>query len=123
MGGKRGVGKGEPLSVSWGREARRGGARGGCGERGQGWPRSGGGTCVAQLKVTDGREDSEPVTVTITSGETLRPVARAGRNRTVAPGTMVRLDGASADPQGLPVKLQWALTSRPAGSSAVLDDA
>ncbi|HEY1496391.1 MAG TPA: putative Ig domain-containing protein [Candidatus Solibacter sp.] len=81
------------------------------------------GTYVAQLKVNDGRADSEPVTVTITSGETLRPVARAGRNRTVAPGTMVHLEGASTDPQGLPVKLQWALTSRPAGSSAVLDDA
>uniref|UniRef100_Q023T9 Ig family protein n=1 Tax=Solibacter usitatus (strain Ellin6076) TaxID=234267 RepID=Q023T9_SOLUE len=80
------------------------------------------GTYVAQLKVNDGRADSEPVTVTITSGETLRPVAHAGRSQTVAPGAMVRLDGGSTDPQDLPVRLQWALTSRPAGSKAALDD-
>lgn len=46
------------------------------------------------------------------------PVASAGSARSVLAGSTVELDGsASADPEGAPLRYQWSITSRPAGSS------
>lgn len=82
------------------------------------------GTYVASLVVRDGALDSAPSTVTITvSNANLPPVARPGPAQTVAFGTRVRLDGsASSDPNGDALNFQWSLTSRPAGSTATLQN-
>lgn len=82
------------------------------------------GSYVATLVVRDGALDSAPSTVTITvSTANLPPVARAGADQTVAFGSRVRLDGsASSDPNGDPLSFQWSLSSRPAGSTAFLQN-
>jgi len=80
------------------------------------------GTYVAQLIVNDGNSDSAPDTVVIDSFNT-RPVADAGPNQTATIGDTVTLDGTgSSDADGDALTYDWALTSRPTGSAAALDD-
>lgn len=80
------------------------------------------GSYVAQLIVNDGRVDSAPVSVTISTTNS-RPVANAGPDQRVATGTIVRLDGrASSDADGTPLAYAWSLLSQPAGGTAVLAD-
>lgn len=79
------------------------------------------GTYVAQLIVSDGKLNSVPSTVLITtSNATLAPLANAGAGQTVQYGSMVQLAGSATDPQGLQPELKWALISKPASSSALL---
>ena len=75
------------------------------------------GTYVAQLIVNDGKIDSAPSTVTITTNAIPAPTANAGPNQTVVHGTTVTLSGSGSDPQGLPLTLTWSLTTKPAGSA------
>jgi hypothetical protein len=80
------------------------------------------GTYEARLIVDDGALPSPPDSVVITV-QNSAPVANAGPDQTALVTHLVTLDGsASGDPDGDAVSYQWALTSRPAGSSAVLSD-
>ena len=79
------------------------------------------GTYVAQLIVNDGTVNSAPNTVSI-STVNVAPVANAGPDQGgKALGSTVTLNGsASSDANGDPLAFSWSLTSRPAGSTAVL---
>ena len=80
------------------------------------------GTYMAQLIVSDGELTSAPDSVLISTVGS-RPVADAGSDQTVFAGRLVVLDGtASLDADGDPITFSWAITSRPPGSSAALDD-
>ena len=80
------------------------------------------GTYVAQLIVNDGTADSTADTVTISTINSV-PVANAGPDQSAPVGATVVLDGSgSTDADFDPLTYQWALTSRPAGSAAVLSD-
>ncbi len=81
------------------------------------------GVYSASLVVNDGRIDSAPVTVAITATvANAAPVANAGPAQTVAVGSMVTLDGSrSSDADGDALSYSWSLTSKPIGSSAVLE--
>jgi len=80
------------------------------------------GDYVIQLIVNDGTIDSAPDTVMISTINT-RPVADAGLDQTVAPGSTVQLDGgASFDADNDPITYSWSLISLPSGSSSVLSD-
>ena len=78
------------------------------------------GLYVAQLIVNDGRIDSAPSTVSITTNALQPPVANAGSGQTVAHGSLVVLTGSGTDPQQLPLTFAWSLIARPAGSLATL---
>lgn len=80
------------------------------------------GTYAATLTVNDGKANSASSTVTITvSVANATPVANAGPNQNIVAGSMATLDGsASSDANGDPLTYAWALTSKPAGSSATL---
>ena len=68
---------------------------------------------MAQLIVNDGKINSAPATVTITTNSVQAPTANAGPNQTVKHGSLVTLSGSGTDPQGLPLTLHWSLiTSR-----------
>jgi hypothetical protein len=56
---------------------------------------------------------------------TIAPVANAGPDQTVRPGSSVTLDGSgSFDPQGqTPLGFAWTITAKPAGSAATLTGA
>src|SRR6185295_14867070 len=78
------------------------------------------GRYVMQLVVNDGRADSDPAMVTV-STENSRPIANAGPDRTVPLGTLVTLDGRqSSDPDGDTLGYRWQLLAEPDGSGAVL---
>ena len=80
------------------------------------------GTYAATLIVNDGKANSASSTVTITvSLANAAPVANAGPNQNIVAGSMATLDGsASSDANGDTLTYAWALTSKPAGSSATL---
>ena len=83
------------------------------------------GSYVATLVVSDGKTPSAAVTVgiTVASGNAA-PVARAGANQSVTVGSTVTLDGStSSDANGDTLSFRWSLTTRPAGSAAVLASA
>jgi RHS repeat-associated protein len=81
------------------------------------------GAYVVQLVVNDGRVDSVPRTVTVTTGNAA-PVANAGSDFTVTVGTVVELDGSrSKDPNDDPLQYHWWLVTAPEGSQATLDSA
>ncbi|GJL60996.1 MAG: hypothetical protein NPIRA03_38530 [Nitrospirales bacterium] len=78
------------------------------------------GIYVAQLIVNDGMENSDPVTVTITAGNS-PPVANAGQDQHVPVFSLVTLNGSgSHDADGDALSFQWSLESRPQGSAATL---
>ncbi len=53
----------------------------------------------------------------------LPPTANAGPDQSVAPGTLVTLDGsASSDPESQPLSYTWSITTAPGGSTATIDD-
>jgi hypothetical protein len=81
------------------------------------------GVYVAQLIVNDGKVDSTPSTVTISTEAPLPPTADAGADQTAAQGAAVTLKGTGADPQQLSLTYTWSLISQPANSSAVLSAA
>jgi len=58
------------------------------------------------------------------NGGNTPPVAEAGSDQYVSPGSMVTLDGsASMDPDGDTFTYQWSFTSKPTGSTATLNTA
>jgi hypothetical protein len=80
------------------------------------------GTYIVQLIVNDGKVNSAPDTVTITTNNTL-PVANAGPDQTVAVGATVTLDGSqSSDVDGDPLLFTWIFTQVPSESHATLSD-
>jgi RHS repeat-associated protein len=80
------------------------------------------GTYVVQLTVNDGKVDSSPSIVTITTVNS-PPVANAGPDQTVFVGTVVQLNGGgSTDVDGDPLTYRWTLNSVPPGSAAQLSD-
>jgi hypothetical protein len=77
------------------------------------------GAYTIQLIVNDGKVDSQPDAVTITT-ENLPPVADAGVDQTVMEGQVAALNGANSnDPEGDISSYQWAQT---AGPTVVLSD-
>jgi RHS repeat-associated protein len=81
------------------------------------------GNYVAQLIVNDGKVNSTPASVTI-STQNSPPVANAGPNQTVTTHTTVQLDGSkSSDVDGDPLTYAWTITGKPAGSAAILSNA
>lgn len=80
------------------------------------------GSYTAQLIVNDGKVDSAPATVTVTTVNS-PPVANAGPDQTVFLNSIVHLNGsASSDVDGDTLTYQWSLTSTPVGSAAQLSD-
>src|SRR5262245_46903798 len=82
------------------------------------------GDYTAQLIVSDGKANSTPDTVLVTTNN-VAPVANAGPDLgNVGPGAIVTLNGsASFDPNGDPLTYSWSFVSKPAGSAAVLANA
>jgi hypothetical protein len=80
------------------------------------------GQYVISLAVNDGRVDSAPDTVILSTGNTA-PVANAGPDQTAVVTQVVSLNGAgSSDADGDPLTYAWTFVSRPAGSAAALSD-
>ncbi len=80
------------------------------------------GDYLVELTVSDGRTDSVPDTVRISTLNS-SPVANAGPDQTVFVGDTVLLDGAgSSDVDGDPLGYQWIFAARPESSAAVLDN-
>lgn len=80
------------------------------------------GTYVVQLIVNDGTENSEPVSITITTLNS-KPVADAGPDQFVFVDDTAILDGSvSQDVDGDPLSYFWSLLSIPQGSLANLSD-
>ena len=80
------------------------------------------GAYVIQLIVNDGKINSAPDTVTISTSNS-KPVADAGPDQTVYVTQTVQLNGSgSTDIDGNPLTYDWLFTARSAGSSAVLSN-
>ncbi|RLC34233.1 hypothetical protein DRH14_03420 [Candidatus Shapirobacteria bacterium] len=80
------------------------------------------GDYVIQLVVNDGKEDSNPDMI-IVSTSNISPVANAGEDQAVYVGDMVTLDGSSSsDADGDILSFIWAFTAMPQGSQASLSD-
>lgn len=80
------------------------------------------GSYTAQLIVNDGKVDSTPATIVI-STKNSPPVANAGPNQTVTTKQTVQLNGsASSDVDGNPLTYLWSMVSAPVGSSATLSN-
>ena len=80
------------------------------------------GTYIIQLVVNDGLHNSQPSTVTVTTGNT-PPVANAGSNQKVNVNSLVQLNGSgSTDVNGNPLWYVWTLNTIPAGSKATLSN-
>ncbi len=80
------------------------------------------GVYVVQLIVNDGTVDSAADTVAITT-ENTAPIADAGSDQSGVVTAEITLDGSgSYDPDGDAITYAWSFTSRPAGSTAALDD-
>lgn len=80
------------------------------------------GSYTVQLIVNDGKVDSDPDTVVI-STQNSKPVANAGLDQTVQVGNTVQLDGSgSTDADGDPLTYLWSFTSKPDASSAAFSD-
>ena len=82
------------------------------------------GIYVASLTVNDGKVNSTAATVSITATvANAAPVANAGVAQTVVVGNLVTLNGAaSSDANGDALTYTWTLTSKPAGSTALLSN-
>ena len=80
------------------------------------------GNYVASLVVNDGSLSSAAASVTVTAAvANVAPVANAGVAQNVSTGSVVTLDGStSSDANGDALTYGWTLTSKPAGSTAVL---
>ena len=81
------------------------------------------GSYIIQLVVNDGLNNSQPSTVTVTTGIT-PPVANAGSNQSVNVNALVQLNGSgSTDVNGNPLTYVWSLnTSQAPGSEATLSN-
>jgi len=80
------------------------------------------GDYVAQLIVNDGKVDSVPDTVTISTSNS-KPIANAGANQAPKLGDTVTLDGsASSDVDNDTLTFQWSFLLVPPGSVAKLSD-
>ncbi len=81
------------------------------------------GAFIVQLIVNDGLRNSQPSTVTVTTGNT-PPVANAGSNQQVNVNSLVQLHGSgSTDVNGNPLTYVWTLnTTQAPGSKAVLSN-
>jgi PKD repeat protein len=82
------------------------------------------GTYIVQLLVNDGTVNSAPdqVTITVSNTANVIPVANAGPDQAVTPGTTVQLNGSgSQDTNGDALTYEWRLTLKPTGSAAVLN--
>ncbi|MEO0442765.1 MAG: PKD domain-containing protein [Pseudomonadota bacterium] len=78
------------------------------------------GRYTVQLIVNDGKQDSDPDTLIISTSNSA-PLADAGNDVSVSLGGSVDLDGsASYDPDGDDLRYQWTLSSAPTGSTATL---
>ena len=79
------------------------------------------GDFVVSLVVNDGRTNSSPDTVVVTTSNSA-PVANAGVDQTVPIGAQVGLDGGlSSDADGNPLTYVWSLLSKPGTSTATLN--
>jgi len=80
------------------------------------------GDYIAQLTVSDGYVRSTPDTVVVSTINSV-PVANAGPDQKVLPGSTVQLAGAaSSDADEDPLTYSWAFLSQPAGSDVPLSD-
>jgi PKD domain len=80
------------------------------------------GDYTVQLIVNDGKINSAPATVIITTTNTA-PVANAGPDQSVTAGSMVTLNGSgSTDVDGNPLTYDWMFQSVPTGSTATFSN-
>ncbi|MBM4256908.1 MAG: hypothetical protein FJ147_13550 [Deltaproteobacteria bacterium] len=81
------------------------------------------GNYTAQLIVNDGTINSDPATVTISTVNS-KPIAHPGPDQHGVVGATITLNGnGSSDVDGDPLTYQWSLTSKPATSTATLQNA